>query len=110
MSYVQVLERQAQQRREYESKAMYDESRERPDYNPKERKYALDNLLEFINGDIECLMDYSKSVSPEKQQVAREYDGLLAELRKYAELLGRDFEEADSEYRRDRDYYDSLDD
>ena len=94
---------------------MFDKYNERPkrkndlDYNPKERRYALNNLLEFIEGDIECLTDYAKSVSPEKQQVAREYDGLLAELRKYAELLKNDRFEADYEYHKDQTYWDSLD-
>ena len=94
---------------------MFDKYNEPPrrkydiDYNPKERRYALDNLLEFIEGDIECLTDYAKSVSPEKQQVAREYDGLLAKLREYAEMLRNDRFQANYEYMRDKDYYDSLD-
>ena len=108
MDYVQVLERQAEDRRANERYMSYD-TPERPDYNPKERRYALSNLLEFIEGDIECLTDYVKSVSPEKQQVAREYDGLLAELRKYAELLENDRFEADYEYHKDQNYWDSLD-
>lgn len=108
MDYVQVLERQAEDRRANERYMSYDIS-ERPDYNPKERRYALSNLLEFIEGDIECLTDYAKSVSPEKQQVAREYDGLLAKLREYAEMLRNDRFQANYEYMRDKDYYDSLD-
>lgn len=84
------------------------ECSEKPDYNPKERRYALDNLLEYIEGDIECLEDYSTSVSPEKQQVFREYDGLLATLRDYAEMLRRDRFDADCLYHKDQDYWDSL--
>ena len=82
---------------------------ERPDYNPKERRYALDNLLEFVEDDIEMLEDYSKSPSPEKQQVFREYEGLLGELRKYAQLLRTDRFDADCEYQKDPSYWDSKD-
>ena len=83
---------------------------DRPDYNPKVRKHALDDLLEFISGDIEMLNDFSRSACPEKRQVFRDYDGLLAELRKYAEMLRSDCIEADYEYRKNESYWDSLDD
>ena len=85
------------------------ECNEKPDYNPKERRDALGNLLEYLEGDIEMLEDYSKSETQEKQQVYREYGGLLGELRKFAQLLRTDRFDADCEYQKDPSYWDSKD-
>ena len=102
----EVLERD----RKYRYSMNFRNDDEKPDYNAPKRMRAIEELLEYICGDIELLEGYEKDKNAEKRQLFREYEFMLNKMREFKGILQRDYSDAHMDYQAHQDYYDSIDD
>lgn len=80
---------------------------DKPEGNARQRRRALDDILDCLVPFIEMLQGF-KNGNDEEQRVSREYERFLGVLCSYKEMLEADLEDADDEYRRFKDYFDSI--